>query len=74
MNIGKMVGEIIREKRMTQTDVTRRMLKAMPELEGRFSRKKLSAIIKGSRRMTCDEFIAFCIVMNVEPEAFLGAA
>lgn len=74
MNVGKIVGSIIDEKGMTQTAVTRNMIKLMPELRGRFTTKKMSAIIKGRRKMTCDELIAFCIVMNVDPSAFMVAA
>lgn len=74
MNVGKIVGSIIYEKGMTQTSVTRNMIKLMPELRGKFNTNKMNAIIKGRRKMTCDELIAFCIVMNVDPAAFLVAA
>lgn len=74
MNIGKIIGSIIMEKGMTQTSVTQRMVKLMPELEGHFTPKKMSAIIKGKRKMACDELIAFCIVMDVDPAAFMVAA
>ena len=73
MNVGKIVGSIIYEKGMTQTSVTRNMIKLMPELRGKFNTNKMNAIIKGRRKMTCDELIAFCIVMNVDPAAFLFA-
>lgn len=74
MNVGKIVGSIIYEKGMTQTSVTRNMIKLMPELRGKFNTNKMNAIIKGRRKMTCDELIAFCVVMNVDPAAFLVAA
>ena len=74
MNIGKIVGSIITEKGMTQTSVTKSMIKLMPELEGHLTPKKMSAIIKGKRKMTCDELIAFCIVIDIDPSAFMVAA
>ena len=74
MNIGKIVGSIISERGMTQKAVTKRMITLMPELNGHLNAKKLSAVIKGKRKMTCDELIAFCIVMDVDPAAFMMAA
>ena len=59
---------------LSTASVTKSMIKLMPELEGHLTPKKMSAIIKGKRKMTCDELIAFCIVMDIDPSAFMVAA
>lgn len=66
------VRKLIKDKGLRQTWVVDQMNRADPTLG--MNKVKLSAIVCGSRKMTGDELIAFCVATGVSPDYFCEAA
>lgn len=61
---------IIADQGRTQTWVLNKMNEFNPDLQ--LNNAKFSALLSGQRKMTGDELIAFCKVLDVSPDEFLG--
>lgn len=72
MNVEPAVREIIEGRGLRQVWVVDQMNRIAPELS--MSKAKLSAIVCGSRKMTGDELIAFCLATGTNPDYFYNAA
>lgn len=69
MTIGATVKNIIKEKGLSQKWVAERMNRMMPGIA--MNSTKLSAVVHGNRKLTGDEFIAFCKAVDVSPDVFI---
>lgn len=63
------VKRLLKEQGRTQVWVIQKMNEKNPELG--MDRSKLSAIIVGKRKMTGDELLVFCQVLEISPDEFL---
>lgn len=69
MPVEPMIRNIVVSKGLQQKWVVERMNTVNPSLN--MTRNKLSAITCGHRRMTGDEFLAFCQAVEINPDIFL---
>lgn len=69
MPVEQMVRNIVASKGLRQKWIVERMNAVNPSLN--MTRNKLSAITRGHRRMTGDEFLAFCQSVEINPDIFL---
>lgn len=68
MDVEPIVRDIIDSRGLRQTWVISRMNEINPSLG--MNRNKLSAIVCGSRKMTGDELLAFCMATETNPDYF----
>ncbi len=71
MEINEKMKEVIRSEGRTQRWIVEEMNKADPELN--ISDATFSAAMKGRRKVTAKEMIAFCKAVNKSPEIFIEA-
>lgn len=69
MAIASTIKKVINQKGTTQSWVIKRMNSINPDLH--MNRSKFSAIVRGNRKMTGDELIAFCKAAEIDPDIFL---
>lgn len=69
MTLEPMIKNIVVSKGLQQKWIVERMNAVNPSLN--MTRNKLSAITRGHRRMTGDEFLAFCQAVEINPDIFL---
>nr|DAF49200.1 MAG TPA: Transcriptional regulator [Caudovirales sp. ctrNG92] len=70
MNVGEVVKKTIEERGVKQKWVVEQMNNVIPDIN--MNSQKLSAVTKGQRQFKCDELIAFCKAMKINPDVFLG--
>lgn len=70
MSINAQVKRIIEDRGVTQKWVIERMNSVHPE--ALMDRNKMSAVINEKRKMSCDEFLAFCMALEVSPDLFMA--
>lgn len=68
MNVEPTVREIIKNRGLRQVWIVDQMNRIAPELG--MSKAKLSSIVCGSRKMTGDELITFCLATGTNPDYF----
>lgn len=68
MDVEPIVRNIIDSRGLRQTWVINRMNEVNPSLG--MNRNKLSAIVCGTRKMTGDELLAFCMATETNPDYF----
>lgn len=69
MSVSEKVRAIIESQGRTQTWIVARINQLMPEIK--MDRSKFSAIIRGNRKMSADELLAFCRALEISPDVFL---
>lgn len=72
MNTSVGVRSLLKNKGLRQVWIVNQMNRIAPELN--MNRAKFSAIVCGSRKMTGDELIAFCMATGTSPDYFCNAA
>lgn len=63
------LSRILKEQGRTQTWVIQKMNEFNPELK--MDASKFSMMVAGNRKMSADEMIAFCEVLDVSPDEFV---
>lgn len=71
MEIHDIIRREIDARGCTQTWVIRQMNAVNPKLD--MGKDKFSSLLRGKRKMTADELIAFCLATSTNPDAFLRA-
>ena len=71
MDVELIVRNIIGSRGLRQTRAINRMNEVSPSLG--MNHNKLSAIVCGSRKMTGDELLAFCMATETKPDCFCRA-
>lgn len=66
------VKMLINSRGVRQTWVVEQMNLVDPHIN--MSKAKFSAIVCGTRKMTGDELIAFCVATGTSPDYFVGVA
>lgn len=72
MNVEPAVRTVVRDRGLRQTWIVEKMNQVNPSLA--MNKAKFSAIVCGSRKMTGDELIAFCVATNTSPDYFYNVA
>lgn len=68
MSVESMVKELIDSRGLRQIWLVGQMNRIMPDVN--MNPNKLSAIVCGNRKMTGDEFLAFCKATETSPDYF----
>lgn len=69
MNISIVIKDLLEEQRRTQKWTIERMNQINGNIK--MDRTKFSAILHKKRKMTCDEFLAFCMALEISPDVFI---
>lgn len=70
MSITGKVREVLEKNKKTQTWTIEKMNDINPRLK--MDKDKMSSIINGKRKMTCEELLAFCMAFEISPDEFLN--
>lgn len=68
--VASVARNLIERQGRTQVWVAKRMQDINPELK--MDAIKISATLKGNRKMTGDELLAFCQALEITPDEFLN--
>ncbi len=66
--ISETTKRILKEQGRTQKWAAEKMNQINPNLD--MDKNKISGIVAGSRKMTGDELLAFCMALEVSPDIF----